>query len=59
MTKSMITGLAILAVFILVLLMTQGRVSVNLFSKVVTLKTSYALLASAGIGLVAGALLRK
>ena len=59
MTKPMILGLVILAVFIIVLIMTQGRVSVNLFSKVVAMKTSYALLASAGIGVVAGALLRK
>lgn len=59
MSKSMWIGLVILAAFVVVLIMTQGRVSVNLFSKVVTLKTSYALLAAAGIGVVAGALLRK
>jgi hypothetical protein len=34
-------------------------VTVNLFSMKVTLKTSYALLAAAGVGVVAGALLRK
>jgi hypothetical protein len=59
MNKPMILGLLILAAFIIILIMTQGRVSVNLFSKVVTLKTSYALLASAGIGVVVGTLLRK
>ena len=59
MNKTMILGLLILAAFIIVLIMTQGRVTVNLFSKVVTLKTSYALLAAAGVGVAAGALLRK
>lgn len=59
MNKSMILGLVILAGFIVVLIMTPGRVSVNLFSQEVTLKTSYALLGAAGIGVIVGALLRK
>lgn len=59
MNKTMILGLAILAAFIIVLIMTRGNVAVNLFSKVVTLKTSYALLAASGVGVAVGALLRK
>ena len=59
MSKGMISGLLILAAFVIVLIMTPGRTSVNLFSMSVTLKTSYALLAAAGVGVVAGALLRK
>ena len=59
MSKAMMLGLALLAAFVIVLIMTSGRVSVNLFSMTVTLKTSYALLAAAGVGVVAGALLRK
>ena len=59
MSKGMILGLLILAAFIVVLIMTGGNVTVNLFSMKVTLKTSYALLAAAGVGVVAGALLRK
>jgi hypothetical protein len=59
MNKTMILGVAILAAFIIVLIMTTGRVSVNLFSMAVTLKTSYALLAAAGVGVAVGALLRK
>ena len=59
MSKAMILGLLILAAFVIVLIMTGGNVAVNLFSMKVTLKTSYALLAAAGVGVVAGALLRK
>ena len=59
MTKSMITGLVILAVFVIVLIMTSGESKVNLLGWVRTVKTSYALLAAAGGGVVAGALLRK
>ena len=59
MSKAMILGLLVLAAFVIVLIMTQGRVSVNVFSMTVTVKTSYALLAAAGIGMAAGALLRK
>ena len=59
MSKGMIWGLLILAVFVVVLIMTQGRVEVNLLSMEIKMKTSYALLAAAGVGVVAGALLRK
>ena len=59
MSKAMILGLLVLAAFVIVLIMTQGRVSVNVFSMTVTVKTSYALLAAAGVGMAAGALLRK
>ncbi|NCD21493.1 MAG: hypothetical protein EOL90_00950 [Spartobacteria bacterium] len=59
MSKGMILGLLILAAFVIVLIMTGGNATVNLFSMKVTLKTSYALLAAAGVGVVAGALLRK
>ena len=59
MIKGIILGLLILAAFVIVLIMTGGNVTVNLFSMKVTLKTSYALLAAAGVGVVAGALLRK
>ena len=59
MSKAMMLGLALLAAFVVVLIMTGGNVAVNLFSMKVTLKTSYALLAAAGVGVVAGALLRK
>ena len=59
MSKGMITGLLILAAFVVVLILTPGDTKVNLFGAVQTLKTSYALLAAAGVGVVAGALLRK
>jgi hypothetical protein len=59
MSKGMISGLLILAAFVIVLIMTQGSVTVNLFSMKVGLKTSYALLAAAGVGVAVGALLRK
>ena len=59
MSKAMMLGLALMAAFVVVLIMTGGNVAVNLFSMKVTLKTSYALLAAAGVGVVAGALLRK
>ena len=59
MSKAMILGLLVLAAFVIMLIMTQGRVTVNVFSMTVTVKTSYALLAAAGIGMAAGALLRK
>ena len=54
-----LTPVLILAAFIIVLIMTNDRVTVNLFSMKKTLPASYALLAAAGIGVVAGALLRK
>ena len=59
MSKSMILGLLLLAAFVVVLIMTQGSVTVNLFSMKVTWRTSYVLLGAAGVGVVAGALLRK
>jgi hypothetical protein len=59
MSKAMLLGVLILAGFIVVLIMTRDIVTVNLFSKIVTLKASYALLASAGVGMAVGALLRK
>jgi len=59
MTKGMIWGLLILAAFVVILIMTQGRVEVNLLSMEMKMKTSYALLGAAGVGVVAGALLRK
>ena len=59
MSKGMILGLLILAAFVIVLIMTTGRVAVNLFSMSVTVKTSYALLAAAGVGVAVGSLLRK
>jgi len=55
----MILGLLLLAAFVVVLIMTQGSVTVNLFSMKVTWRTSYVLLGAAGVGVVAGALLRK
>jgi len=55
----MILGLLILAAFIVVLIMTRDSVTVNLFTFKKTLNASYALLAAAGVGVVAGALLRK
>ncbi|HHX97389.1 MAG: hypothetical protein ACOX3F_03720 [Kiritimatiellia bacterium] len=59
MSKRMILGLLLLAAFVVVLIMTQGSVTVNLFSMKVTWRTSYVLLGAAGVGVVAGALLRK
>ncbi len=59
MSKGMILGLLILAAFIVVLIMTRDSVTVNLFTVKKTVNASYALLAAAGIGVVAGALLRK
>lgn len=59
MSKTMISGLAILAAFIVVLIMTKDSVTVNLFTKMTTVKASYALLGAAGVGVVVGALLRK
>ena len=59
MNKGMILGLLILAAFIIVLIMTKDSVTVTLFAWPVTMKASYALLAASGVGVVAGALLRK
>ena len=59
MNKGMILGLVILAAFIVVLIMTKDSVTVNLFTFKKTIHASYALLAAAGVGVVAGALLRK
>lgn len=59
MSKGMIVGLLILAAFIIVLIMTRDNVTVNIFTFKKTMNASYALLAAAGIGVVAGALLRK
>ena len=59
MSKGMILGLLILAAFIVVLIMTRDSVTVNLFTFKKTLNASYALLAAAGVDVVAGALLRK
>lgn len=59
MSRGMVAGLLILAAFVVVLIMTPGSVTVNLFTWKVTWKTSYVLLGAAGIGVVAGALLRR
>ena len=59
MSKGLIWGLLVLAGFVIVLILTSGSVTVNLFSVKLTTKTSYALLASAGVGVAVGALLRK
>jgi len=59
MSKSMIVGLVILAVFILLLLKADGDVVVRLWSFKRTIPSAYALLAAAGVGVVVGALLRK
>ena len=59
MSKGMILGLVILAAFIIVLIMTRDNVTVNLFTFKKTIHASYAMLAAAGVGVVAGALLRK
>ena len=59
MSKSMIVGLVILAVFILLLLKADGNVVVQLGSWGRKIPSAYALLAAAGVGVVVGALLRK
>ena len=59
MSKAMVLGWLMLAAFVIVLILTPGRVAVNVFSMTVTVKTSYALLAAAGVGEAGGALLRK
>ena len=59
MSKSMIVGLVILAVFILLLLKADGDVVVRLWSFKRTFPSAYALWAAAGVGVVGGALLRK
>nr|MBP9572761.1 hypothetical protein [Kiritimatiellia bacterium] len=59
LSKSMIVGLVILAVFILLLLKADGDVVVRLWSFKRTIPSAYALLAAAGVGVVVGALLRK
>ena len=59
MSKRMILGLLLLAAFVVVLIMTQGSVTVNLFWMKGRWRPSYVLLGAAGVGLVAGALLRK
>lgn len=59
MSKSMIVGLVILAVFILLLLKADGNVVVQLGSWSRKISAAYALLAAAGVGVVVGALLRK
>jgi len=59
MSKTMILGLVILAVFIVILIMTRDNVTINVFSRAYKMKASFALLGAAGVGVVAGALLRK
>jgi hypothetical protein len=59
MSKGMILGLLILAAFVIVLIMTKSSVTVELFWKTASMKTSYALLAAAGVGVAVGSLLRK
>ncbi|NLB65059.1 MAG: hypothetical protein GX803_01120 [Lentisphaerae bacterium] len=59
MSRSMVAGLLILAAFVVVLIMTSGSVTIQLFAWKMTWKTSYVLLGAAGIGVVAGALLRR
>ncbi|HAL91841.1 MAG TPA: hypothetical protein DCM68_02295 [Verrucomicrobia bacterium] len=59
MSKTMISGLAILAAFIVVLILTKGDTSLYLFTAKKTVPTSFALLGAAGVGVVVGALLRK
>ena len=59
MSKSMIAGLLVLAAFVIVLIMTSGKTEVNRFGIVRSFPTPYVLLASSGVGVVVGALLRK
>lgn len=59
MSKSMIVGLVILAVFILLLLKADGNVAMQLGSWSRKISAAYALLTAAGVGVVVGALLRK
>ncbi len=59
MSKSMILGLVVLAVFILLLLKAEGAVVVQVGSWSQKIPAAYALLSAAGVGVVAGALLRK
>lgn len=59
MSKTMVAGLAILAAFIVVLILTKGNTSIDLFTTKTTMRTSFALLGAAGVGVVVGALLRK
>lgn len=59
MSKGMITGLLILAVFVVVSVNAPGALTLELFSIRWTLKAVYALLGSAAVGMVIGALLRK
>ena len=50
MSKRMILGLLLLAAFVVVLIMTQGSVTVNLFSMKVTWRTSYVCWGGGGVG---------
>lgn len=59
MSKTMMLGLLILAAFIVVLILTKGETTITLFTAKQTLRTSFALLGAAGVGVVVGALLRK
>lgn len=59
MSKTMVAGLAILAAFIVVLILTKGNTSIDLLTTKTTMRTSFALLGAAGVGVVVGALLRK
>ena len=59
MNKTMALGLVILAAFIVVLILTKGNTSIDLFTMKKTMRTSFALLGAAGVGVVVGALLRK
>lgn len=59
MSKTMMLGLVILAAFIIVLILTRGNTSIVLFTTTTTVRTSFALLGAAGVGIVVGTLLRK
>ena len=59
MSKTMMLGLVILAAFIVVLILTRGNTNIVLFTTTTTMRTSFALLGAAGVGIVVGTLLRK
>ncbi len=59
MSKGMIAGLLLLALLVVVAVNTPGTVKLELFSLSWQLRTVYALLGSAALGMVIGVLLRK
>lgn len=58
MKRSLIWALALIAVCVLVLISTEGSVTVNLFKLALKMQTAAALLVFTGVGVTIGVLLK-